>query len=876
MPSEMRSKRPVLRKLAMTVRSNLICALALSLSTSAVGVRAEVLVEEVVVTGSYVKRDRLTVGSPLKVISSEDLSSYGLTGIADVINYLPFNSGSEFNADVFTQNLSVGTSNFNLRGLGLNSTLVLLNGRRQTVSGGVADDGSTFVDLNALVPLNAVGRVEILKDGAAALYGTDAVAGVVNIITRSDVEGWEADGEFSTTTRSSQQDLTLQGLYGMETDRLNLMAAVSHLRRSWLPSPERDFTQGKGFSSFGQPGAFILLEQSPTFPDLPFGLTDPQSIIDPDCESAGGLAKETAPGSGLGTCTFDFAPYYHLVPRERRWLAFASGALELEGVEVFTEAGYAHNDVLRGTSPSFPILNLATVPADNPGNVFQTPALFLGRPLGADAPVNLVTHESETWRAVGGVRSAVRENWGWDLAASYSANRHVVKIGNALADRFAAALNGQGGEDNTLFFNPFGSAALSQPGDATYNDPSVVEDFLSTATYDYATSLFSIDGHVTGAVAEMDNGRVTIALGGQLRRENITGDLDDQFNAGNYLFFIGGPDFSGHRTVLAGFGEFNVPITRTLNVQLAVRHEAYQGGPSSTDPKVAVSWRPDDWLAMRASFGTAFRAPSVFQNFSSQTVLQNISDPVTGSVVFRGVRTVGTEDLSPEEADVLNIGMTIRSFNGFTFDADYWRFDYASIIVKENAQSIIDADPFDPRIIREAGQILRIDTSYINAPAVTTDGIDVSASYAFEGTQSEAWGLSADLTYINSYVIQEVPGGPKRDVAGSRNFRTFARSLPKWRTTLGATWSKGALGAAAYVRTISGYFDDQNGVSIDNQITVDGQLRYTTGEGGSTFTLGFTNLFNQDPPAVFTNVGFDSKVHDPRGRIVSLRLATAF
>ena len=125
-------------------------------------------------------------------------------------------------------------------------------------------------------------------------------------------------------------------------------------------------------------------------------------------------------------------------------------------------------------------------------------------------------------------------------------------------------------------------------------------------------------------------------------------------------------------------------------------------------------------------------------------------------------------------------------------------------------------------------------------------------------------------------MIQEVPGGPKRDVAGSRNFRTFARSLPKWRTTLGATWSKGALGAAAYVRTISGYFDDQNGVSIDNQITVDGQLRYTTGEGGSTFTLGVTNLFNQDPPAVFTNVGFDSKVHDPRGRIVSLRLATAF
>lgn len=866
----------------MTLRSLPFFSTLLAIILVPLGAGAQQPIEDIRVTGSYLKREALSGGSPMTVITADDLGFFGLTNVADVIGYLPINTGSEFNADVFTQNLSAGTSNFNLRGLGLNSTLVLLNGRRQTVSGGVADDGSTFVDLNALVPLNVVGRVEILKDGAAALYGTDAVAGVVNVLTRTDVDGFELEGEFSSTTRSSQHDLTLRGLYGVQSDRFNFTFSASYLRRSWLPAVDREFTQGQGFSGFGQPGAFILLAPSPSFPDLPSSLADPQSVIDPDCGPAGGVPNETEPGSGLGTCTFDFSPYYHIVPRERRWLSYASTTLDMDDVEIFAEAGYAHTDVLRGTSPSFPILNLATVPANNPGNIFDVPALFLGRPLGADAPVNLVTHASETWRALAGARGQFSDRWDWDLAANYSTNRHVVKIQNSLADRFDAALNGLGGPTNDQFFNPFGSATLSQPGDATFNDPAVIDDFLSTATYDYKTSLFSVDGLVSGSLVETSRGPLAIAFGAQLRRESITGDLNDQFNAENYLFLIGGPDFSGHRTVVAGFSEFNIPLTNSLNAQVALRHEAYQDGPDSTDPKIALMWQPSDQVSVRASFGTAFRAPSVFQRFSSQTVLQNISDPVTNSLIFRGVRTVGTEDLDPERADVFNAGATFRSDIGLTLSADYWRFDYTNIIVKESAQAIIDANPFDPRVIREAGQVLRVDTNYVNAPAVQTYGFDIAAAYDFEDAAGDVWRLSMDITHINKYLIQETPNGPKRDVSGSRNFRTFARSLPKWRSTLGATWERGQIGAATYIKTVSGYFDDQNSAPIDNHVTVDAQIRFIfaqpslSGKAAPIVVLGVTNLFDEDPPPVATNVGYDSKVHDPRGRVVYLRLSSAF
>ena len=131
-------------------------------------------------------------------------------------------------------------------------------------------------------------------------------------------------GYLGSTTKSAQEDVNLSLLYGNTSENFNFVASVSYVGRSWLPSPLRDFTQGKGLSSFGQPGAFILLEPSPTFPDLPFGDDNAVSVIDPDCEPAGGVKNEILPDSGLGTCKFDFSSYYHLIPKERRWLGHFS------------------------------------------------------------------------------------------------------------------------------------------------------------------------------------------------------------------------------------------------------------------------------------------------------------------------------------------------------------------------------------------------------------------------------------------------------------------------------------------------------------------------------------------------------------------------
>jgi iron complex outermembrane recepter protein len=868
-----------------------ISVLILMSALAAIAAHAQdTALEEIRVVGSRLKSERAFTSSPVVSVMAQDYSASGFTAVSDIARVLPVNTGSEFNVDPFTQNLSAGTSNFNLRGLGLNATLVLLNGRRQTISGGVADDGSTFVDLNALIPLIALERLDVLKDGAAALYGTDAVAGVADFVTRSSFTGAEVQIDYANAANTGQGDVTASGIIGGGTERFHGMAAASYLRRSWLPAPDRAYTAGKGLSSFGQPGAFILLQRSAVFPDLPFGITANQPIIDPDCGGAGGgnpnprTPQPAGVSSGrVGTCLFDFSPYYHLIPRERRWNGYSSGELELtDDATVYAEAAYAWNSVLRGTSPSFPILNSPIVPANNPGNIFGVPALFLGRTLGASSGGGLVPHRSDTWRGVLGAKGNVGR-WQWDIAATHSKSDFLVKIGNDLTDRFLAALQGRGGPNNNQFFNPFGSAARSQPGDATYNDPKVIDDFTSRVTYDYRTRLSTLDATLSGDVLQTAWGPWGLAVGGQFRRERVIGNLDDQFNRENYIFFVGGPDFAGTRRVWAAFTEVRGPVSETLSAQLALRHESSGGGLSSTDPKFGLTWQPRNWLTARASTGTSFRAPSTFQAFSAQMVQENIFDPLTGTTGFRAIRTLGSTQLKPEQATTSNFGLTLQPTQGLRFSADYWRFDYTDIIVKLGAQAIVDANPFDARIIRATGQILRIDTGYINASKALTDGLDLSLSQSWTAANLGEFTASAEATWINRFVIQDTPTAPRRDVVGNRNFRTFARSLPAWRANGSLAWRRETHSASATVRVIGAYHDDQNANRlIKSQTTLDLQYGYDLsgailGEGRHTrLSVGALNLLNAAPPNVLTNAGYDSKVHDPRGRVLYVRLKTAW
>ena len=416
-------------------------------------------IDEIVVTartGSRIRRQSDSP-SPLTVHEGPELTDAGLKDIRDMVGVLSINAGAENNSDNLTQNYTVGTANVNLRGLGVASTLVLVNGRRQVLSSAQTDDGSSFVDLAGLAPMLAIERVEILKDGAAAIYGSEAVAGVVNFITRSGFEGFEFQTEFRTrTSEGSQDDLTVDAVYGGDFGGGDggFLVAASYLNRTSLLLAEVDWLR-PSTSGFGNPGSFNV-------PSLG------RTVADPGCAQYEGLLQQLSGGGEI--CRFDYAPQITTVPNERRLQLWGQGDWNRGGkTAIWAEFGYAKNDISREVSPSFPVLNTPVVPAYHPANPYGEDVFFQGRPYGYAHPPEINYYEHETLRIAAGLEGELTDSASWNLSVVYGANDAVLNPRDVHAANFQAALNGFGGSgcasgpDRTpgqggcLFFNPFSS-----------------------------------------------------------------------------------------------------------------------------------------------------------------------------------------------------------------------------------------------------------------------------------------------------------------------------------------------------------------------------------------------------------------------------------
>ena len=884
---------------------------------------AEENVDTVYVTGSFIKKQsQENSASPLNVVGRDDLSAQGLNVLGDLARNMTFNAGSEINTDAFTQNFSTGTGNINLRGLGLSSTLILINGKRQTLSAAYADDGATFVDTNTLMPLIMVDQVETLKDGGSAIYGTDAVSGVVNFKTRKNFTGIEIEGGVQGTTEDSQRDYDISAIFGTEFgDSGNFVIAGSFLHRTTLSAADRsEITSGSGISGSGQPGTLLFLDQIPTADptqDLNMnGFIDQLPIIDPYCGTAqfssrNPLGDPIPTGATTsvtpGTCSFQFDQYYDLVPKEERIQIFASLDTDVgDNMHFYMEAGYANNTAERSNAPAFPIASpvpvrvgggdgtvLPNVPVEVQPLV-QAYALenilFVGRVLGSNGEPFVSTHDNDTFRISATLDGSINDQWSWETSATYSENKYGINVNDVLRDAYIGALT-------TGAFNPFGTAFTTHP-----NDPAVLDALIAKEKLDGKTSLFTYNAHVTGEIAEINGNPIQLAVGGQFRHSSMDYDWSDNYNGpngdgtnsgalppglngGNLMFLYGGPDYSGNRDVFAGFAELAIPIHETVDLQLAARYEDYGSGINSFDPKASILWRPSDQFSARASFSTAFRAPSLYNTFGSQTALAEIT--LGARSTFLPVTSTGNPNLSPEDADVYNIGFSFTPTDNFRFGADYWRYDFTNLITQENPQAVVNralggdmaafaqldfANPADPTTL------FHINTNIINAPTVTTDGLDFYTSYDMDLGNGGTFTIGGDATYIFRYDAVD-QAGVAFDGAGNRNFSNFARSMPELRGNVNVGYRSDNHIVNAFLRYIDSYQDDQNNVEVPSYTTVDLQYSYIFGdpdENPLQATVGVINLFNKQVPRLATNGGFDTKVHDPRQRMVYMKLRKAF
>jgi outer membrane receptor protein involved in Fe transport len=848
-------------------------------------------IELIMVTGSFVRRsENFSSPSPLAVVDSVAIDAIGAKSIGDITQTLTINTGAENTPDAFTQNATAGTSNINLRGLGVASTLVLLNNKRQVVTAQPNNGGVNFVDTSSLVPMIAIGRMEIVKDGASALYGSDAVAGVVNFITKSDYEGAQVSFDYQDGAHGDNKEYTVQGLWGAVGDDSSVMAAISYTDRSPMFTNDRRLSRPQDdLSTLGSPGTFF------------FGGVLP--VVDPTgCAEFGGIPFDPI---GLpdvtplqeGFCGFDFGQGYSYVPDESRVNAYFKATKQLtDEIEWTTEVSMARNRAERGGSPSFPILTLPTVPASHPNNIFGADVGYYGRELGNDAngnalPGDPAVTESDTFRFMTMVQGELDTGF-WEVSYTAARNDFYFAVNDTLAQQFQNALRGFGGqgcdpvtgvagEGACEYFNPFATSFTTSP-----NSQNVIDSFTAREEIDSKSNLEVAEGFFSTELFDMEGGAAAIAVGAQYRYQDLSQDYDALANQDRFAFVIGNPDIDGTQDVVALFGEIALPVSDDIDIQIALRYEDYGGTTGDTvDPKFAISWRASDDFSIRGSVSTSFRAPSIFQRDGGATSLNQVADPITGGTFFAAVRTSGNDELVPEESTAFNVGFSLEPVDDMSIEVDYWNFDFTNLIIQENFQAILNAEPQNvDRIVRAGdplnGPVLQINTTYVNASSLETSGLDIVANYKIETGMGDITPTFS-ATYILAYDLVDPQAGAI-DGAGSRNFNNIGVSTPELRANLGVNWRSDSYSANLFVRYTDSYVDDQNALrEIDSHVTVDGQFNIDIGslmetDGAYVLTIGGVNLTDENPPQVFTNGGFDSKVHDPRGRQIYARFAMEF
>ncbi|MFQ3237154.1 MAG: iron complex outermembrane receptor protein [Paraglaciecola sp.] len=878
------------------------------LSTSVVAQEKEVVkkedIEMILVTGSFVRRsENFESPSPMSVVDSVAIDALGAKNIADITQTLTINTGAENNPDAFTQNATAGTSNINLRGLGVASTLVLLNNKRQVVTAQPNNAGLNFVDTSSLVPMIAIDRVEIIKDGASALYGSDAVAGVVNFITKRNYDGVKLSADYQDGAHGNNKEYVLQGLWGAIGEDSSLIAAVSYTNRSPLFINDRRLSRPQDdSSSLGNPGSYFGV--IPGMPGAP--------IIDPTgCAEFGGLPtllapSGTIPGLDIGLCKFDFGQNYSYVPDESRLNTYIKAEKEFSGDLTWTtEVSFARNRAERGGAPSFPILTGPVVPGTHPQNPFGKGVVFFGRAEGNGKAPDFANTESDTFRFNTALQGELADGF-WEISYTKATNDFLFTVPDVLNTEFNLALNGLGGgqcnplsgtpgEGDCEYFNPFATSYTTAP-----NSQYVIDSFTGEEVIDSKSDLEVFEGFASFDAFEMQGGSAGVAIGMQYREEKLSQDYDSLANQDSFTFVIGNPDFEGTLDVWAAFAEMALPVTEDLDIQLAVRYEDYGGTIGDTvDPKVAFSYRASEDLSFRGSISTSFRAPTVFLRDGGATSLQQVVDPLIGGAAFAAVRTSGNEDLKPEESTAYNIGVSFEPISDMSIELDYWNFQFEDLIIQENPQALLFLNPSDPERIKRAGDPLtgpltQINNTYVNASSLETSGIDFVTSYKMD-TEAGMFVPSINATYITKYELDDPQAGMV-DGAGRRNFTNIGTSSPELRMNLGLNWTSGMHSANIFARFVSSYDDDQNcsggtlvtaaGCAegfkeVDSHVTYDAQYNVNLGglfntQNNYVLSIGAINLTDEEPPQVFTNSGFDSKVHDPRGRQIYARMAIEF
>ena len=877
------------------------------------------------VTGSSIKRIAKEGALPVQIITADQLDKKGITNAEQLLQQISSNgtgadnmvSGNNvFGADA--DRTSGGGSFANLRGLGPNSTLVLLNGRRIATYGG----SGKAVDLNS-IPLGAIARVEILKDGASAIYGTDAVGGVINFILKTDYQGLELSASTNQTEAGGgaiHRLSVLGGTGNLDENHYNIMGSLTFDKSEELDSHQRAFANGyqpsRGLSpdTTGTPsanqltGAGTALGTSFTVPGdankyLQAGLLSLQgkcNTIPGQSQYDTALWKDvTSPLRSTYSCAYDYGGDYVIqTPVER-----VNGLLH--GTYQFDPDHRAFVELLGSRTKAKAILTPAqistTLAAGNAypvgGAYYQDLSPYIStfdktKPIiykwRAD-PLGNRTQQSTTdnIRVLVGLDGTLAGKYDYRLGASHADSRTKTDLldGYAYTNALYSALG-------TGIINPFILAGQTQTPAAM----SLIDSTKFTGQLNHgSTSLDQIDGNLSGEILKLPAGPLAGAVGFDLRRESYTYNQD--VDATQILLAPGNAGLAkATRDIKAVYAELIVPVMKDLEMQLAVRRDQYSVIGATTNPKVAFRYQPAEWLLFRGSANKGFLAPSFTQLYTApvlQELPNGIIDPVgcplhPGDPLYCAIPRLnyysgGNADLKPETSKQGTLGFVIEPVKGWSASVDYWAINSKNRILNRTPQIVLaNAVALADNIHRDANGVIEyVQSGWINAAGSKTRGADIGlhGQGMFQGYQ---WSAQVDGTWTQSFQFAEIAGNPYVEYVG--NFYTRDLYL-RWKGNASLAVSKGDWGSLLSARYASGYKDELPdggrltpvgfNTKVDDYLTFGLSVTYT-GFQHVSLTAGIQNLFDKDPPFTAHNVdevvgaGWDPRVADPRGRAYTL------
>ena len=840
-------------------------------------------VEEIITTGSLIK-DVEADSSPIELITKRDFEKLNINNVAEISKYLSSSSGSHFQANTL-DGVDQGMSNITLRGLDHASTLALINSKRHTFAGTTTQEGEGYIDIN-IIPVMALEKIEILKEGSTSLYGSDAVAGVVNFFTYKNFDGFNLKFGEQTTSNYDSKETNVGFLYGAEFSNFNLVIAYDQLDKTPLSASEIPRISELGLSLLGN--TFIVSADDEITEGLYQGIyTEGQKVPDPNCLENGGVL------SG-GFCRFSYGGRFNIVNDENHQKFYLSiGNNNHELTAIFSNIKVNDNP----QSPSYPALSFLTrsIEPGEAGSPFNVPVRWYGRPLGGLfpsplSPKNINQHHlSYTY-------TTNFNNYDFEFSVTNSQHKNEHNRPDFINSRFLDAIQGNGGPNGDLLWNVF---------DPRENPRELLTYLKGAEKSNKEGGLTTLDFLLRSEISDF-----SFVLGSQISNEELNVNFNEisrvEFDADGKLtktadlFFLGGgQNISKSRNKYAFFLEAETELFNVIDLRLATRYEDYSND-SSFDPKISLRYSASENISFRFSKGTSFTMPSMAQMFPSDVNLGSVLDGDNGGVYVRQAK-LGNPNLKPATSTNTNFGF-IYEDKSQKFILDYWEIDFKDRIVMQSAQALLDQDPNGPRITRnDIGDLVGITTTYFNEESTMVSGIDFEYIRLFN---LENFG-ELDLTLRGTNLIEFLTPDNNEvsclalncdqmiDRVGRFNFDSNTHALPRNRINLFLEWKFNNYIFGLNSRYIDSYVNNipipEASFSRGYRNKVDSSLMFDLSvdlplsdlftinavDGDYELKTNFAvlNIFDNNAPRLYDapDFSYDTRMHDPRGRMLSIQ-----